>query len=106
LARIKEYVLCSTPTPGKQSVKIEKWKYDLIRENILRVLPTDKIGVYFNSLPRLVVKQLSIHDRKRVGSIPWYTTTVKLDLEVKGEIERIPHTVPQKLRRNKQLKSA
>jgi hypothetical protein len=106
LARIKEYVLCKTPTPGKQSISIEKWKYELIRENLLRLLMFEKDGIYFNELPHLIVKQLSINDRRRLGSIPWYTTTVKLDLETKGEIERIPHAVPQKLRYKKRLNSA
>ena len=31
------------------------------------------------------------------GSIPWYVTTVKLDLEARGEIERIPGSKEQKL---------
>jgi hypothetical protein len=31
-------------------------------------------------------------------SIPWYVTTVKLDLEARGESERVPHSSPQRLR--------
>jgi len=32
------------------------------------------------------------------GSIPWYVTTVKLDLEARGLIERIPNARSQRLR--------
>jgi hypothetical protein len=35
------------------------------------------------------------------GSIPWYVTTVKLDMEARGEIERIPERGEQKLRLKK-----
>jgi hypothetical protein len=31
------------------------------------------------------------------GSIPWYVTTVKLDLEARGVIERVPGPGEQKL---------
>ena len=32
------------------------------------------------------------------GSISWYVTTVKLDLEARGLIERVPRSRPQRLR--------
>ena len=32
------------------------------------------------------------------GSINWYVTTVKLDLEARGVVERIPGKSPQRLR--------
>lgn len=32
------------------------------------------------------------------GSISWYYTTVKLDLEARGEIERLGSNSPQKIR--------
>lgn len=32
------------------------------------------------------------------GKIPWYVVTVKLDLEARGILERIPKTSPHKLR--------
>ena len=32
------------------------------------------------------------------GSIPWYVTTVKLDLEARQAIERVPAKKPQHLR--------
>lgn len=91
--------VCKTPTPGKQTTRIDRWKYDTVRAAILQVLPKNKQGVEFRELPKLVKGALSAADRKRLGSVPWYTTTVKLDLEVRGEIERVPGASPQRLRR-------
>ena len=76
-------VLCHTPTPGKKPTRIDAWKYNLIREAILAILPADETGVVFMELPELIEAQLSEEDKSRLGSVGWYTTTVKLDLEVK-----------------------
>jgi hypothetical protein len=59
----------------------------------------DDTGVKFIELPGLVEQCLSPGDRESLGSVSWYTTTVKLDLEVRGEIERIAGSKPQRLRR-------
>ena len=92
-------ILCKTPTPGKKGTRIAAWKYDLIHEAIRKCVPKNKKGVAFKELPRLVTRRLSAADRKRLGSVSWYTTTVKLDLEVRGELERIPGSSPQRLHR-------
>jgi hypothetical protein len=92
----EEKVLCETPTLGKQPTR---WKYDLVRSVILAVVPADEQGVEFSKPPELVEGQLSPNDLENLGSVSWYTTTIKLDLEVKGDIERIPGSNPQRLRR-------
>lgn len=99
MANKEPKVLCQTPTPGKAPTRIPTWKYDLIRTAILSVLPNSEQGIAFKNLPRLVERQLSQEEKHRLGSVAWYTTTVKLDLEVKGEIERIPDITPQRLRK-------
>ena len=73
-------VLCKTPTPVKKGTRILKWKYDLIRSAILAVVPQDEVGVQFRDLPKLVKGLLTEEDLQRLGSLSWYTTTVKLDL--------------------------
>lgn len=93
----EEKVVCETPTPGKKPTRIDKWKYDLLRSAILSVIPDE--GVEFNQLPQLVQNQLTPDELQRLGSVSWYTTTVKLDMEVKGEIERVPGAKPQLLRK-------
>ena len=91
-------VTCETPTPGKQPTRIDKWKYDLVQSAILAVIPSDELGLEFSRLPQLVEAQIPADDLKRLGSVSWYTTTVKLDMEVKGVIERVPASKPQRLR--------
>jgi len=94
-------VLCETPSPGKQPTRIDRWKSDAIRQAILSCVPMRGEGVAFRDLPTLVTQKLSAKNRQAVGSIKWYTTVVKLDLEVKGEIERVDGVSPQRLRRVK-----
>lgn len=94
-------VLCETPTPGKQGTRIPKWKYDAVRAAILRVVPRSKEGIEFRELPGRVQEMLSAEHRQQLGSITWHTVTVKLHLEVTGEIERIPGSKPQRIRRRR-----
>jgi hypothetical protein len=39
-----------------------------------------------------------VHQGTSEGSISWYVTTVKLDLEARGLIARVPGSHPQRLR--------
>lgn len=94
----QDKVLCQTPNPGKQPTRIDRWKYDLIHSAILAVIHQNTRGVAFRDLPALVEQHLDPGDLKNLGSISWYTTTVKLDMEVKREIERVPGSKPQRLR--------
>lgn len=92
-------VVCATPTPGKQPTRIDRWKYDVVREQILAIVDERPEGVLFKQLPQLVQQRISPADRDKLGSLMWYVTTVKLDLEVRGEIERVAKSSPQLLRR-------
>jgi len=92
-------VLCQTPTPGKQGTRIHKWKYDLVRKAILSSIPKGAAGVEFQRLPDLVESRIPAQDLRRLGSVSWYTTTVKLDLETHSEIERVPGSKPQRVRK-------
>lgn len=92
----EERVTCRTPTPGRQPVRIAAWKYDAVRLALLRILPTRGEGVPFSDLPALVAGALAPAERARLGSASWYTTTVKLDLEVRGVVRRLPGS-PQRL---------
>jgi hypothetical protein len=91
-------VLCQTPTPDKQSTRIDRWKYDLIHTAIQAVIPSGEQGVEFRDLAALVEQKIDPGTLEKLGSVSWYTTTVKLDMEVRGEIERVPGSKPQRLR--------
>ena len=96
---VEEKVRCLTPTPGKKPTRILKWKYDLVRDAILAVIPAE--GIEFNRLSRLVEGQQLAEELQRLGSVSWYNTTAKLDMEVKGRIERVSRSKPQLLRKNR-----
>lgn len=93
----RETVICETPTPGKKPTRIEKWKYEAVRRASLRALSESGGDLVFRELPRRVERLLRDRERAELGSIGWYTTTVKLDLEVQGEIARVPGSEPQRL---------
>jgi hypothetical protein len=75
----------------KQGVNISKEKYEIIRKAILSTLRAQK-EMTFMKLTRAVEKEV---DGQFDGSVSWYVTTVKLDLEARGEVKRVPHSRPQ-----------
>jgi hypothetical protein len=78
----------------KQGVNISKQKYDTIRKAILCVLETEK-EITFMNLSRAVEKEVNGNFE---GSVTWYVTTVKLDMEARGEIKRVHNSRPQLVR--------
>ncbi|MDQ2691557.1 MAG: hypothetical protein M3Y68_05970 [Chloroflexota bacterium] len=78
----------------KQGVNISKEKYDVIRNAILCVLQSRKEMTFMN-LSRAVEKEVNGNFD---GSVTWYVTTVKLDMEARGEIKRVPNSRPQLVR--------
>lgn len=78
----------------KQGVKISREKYEVIRKTILSILRRQK-EMTFMKLSRAVEKELNGDFE---GSVNWYVTTVKLDLEARGMIKRVPSSRPQLLK--------
>ena len=87
------------PDPAKSGVRIDRWKYDLVRRGILVAIPRRAEGLPFRELPAALRRIIPRGELQRLGSLTWYTATVKLDLEARGEIERVPGVQPQRLRR-------
>lgn len=92
----KETVLCRTPTAGKNPTRIAKAKFDLVRKALLGVVPR-KEGILFSELVGQVEGELTPSELESVGSLTWYVTTVKLELEVRGELARVEGSKPQRL---------
>lgn len=78
---------------GKQGVNILLRRYDVIKEFILLKLK-EHSEISFDELTDLAVKELS---ESFDGKVVWYMVTVKLDLEARKLIERVPRTSPHKL---------
>ncbi len=83
---LDEFVLAINPDPTKHNVRVEKAKYDLVRETILDIL-FDHGPMNFTQLGELVEDQLrSDFD----DSVKWYYKIVRQDMEVRGELRRAP----------------
>lgn len=88
-------------TPGAKPTRISKRKYELTRRVLLELIPRTEKGIAFRDLPRLVEPRLTADMKPAKGSASWLTTAVKLDLEARGLIERVPGVAPQRLRRTR-----
>ena len=91
---MEERILTLHPK-GKQGVNISRARYDLVREAILGII-RDYGEITFTEL--MMTCEHMLIGRLEGGSVSWYTTTVKLDLEARGFIEQVPGSRPQKLR--------
>ncbi|MEO1139024.1 MAG: hypothetical protein AAFW87_06170 [Pseudomonadota bacterium] len=90
-------VACKTPADGRDGVtNIPKWKFDLLRRAILDVLRRGEIE--FRGLKDAVRADLASVDLAALGSIGWHVTTAKLELDVRGEVDRVPGQTPQVIR--------
>jgi pimeloyl-ACP methyl ester carboxylesterase len=90
---------CIHPDPGKTGPRIDARRYRLIRHALLQIIPADNKGIPFRTLADQVTTRLTAEQLAFLGAVGWYTTTVKLDLEARGWIERLPGVKPQRLRR-------
>lgn len=79
---------------GKKGVNILKRRYDIISNFIIKIL-SEKEEITFQEIADLAVKKLTpTFD----GKVIWYLVSVKLDLEARNIIKRIPKTSPHKLK--------
>jgi len=71
------------PDPDKNGVNIDRTKYDLVRAGIFDVL-----GNAEEMKPMKLFDGVADHLKGQMeGSIAWYSVSVKLDMEARGEIE-------------------
>lgn len=82
---------------GKKGVNILRSKYDTIKDFLLQKIQ-EQGEITYSDLNDLAVDELS---NTFDGKVPWYVVTVKLDLEARGIIERVPKTSPHKVRLKK-----
>ena len=91
-------IACRSPNSDKQ-VAVYEWKFDAMREVLLKVVPSDESGVESSSLPAIVSKDLAKEYVDHLGNIAWLTETVRLEMEVRGELVRIEGSKPKRIRR-------
>ena len=94
----RDKISCRTPSGGKPTA-IPSWKYEAVREVIVQLLgAAGSEGFAFKDLPDAVSALLAPELKEKLGSIAWHLTTVKLEMEVAGELSRVPGASPQRLR--------
>lgn len=92
----EDHIMTLHPDQAKVGVNIDKEKYQAMREAIIGQLQMgNEMG--FKELGDAIGRKL---EGIFSGSISWYYTTVKLDLEARGIVERIGKSSPQRLRIN------
>ncbi|MEM7375189.1 MAG: hypothetical protein AAF587_41730 [Bacteroidota bacterium] len=79
---------------GKTGVNILRRRYETIRTFILETVAQHN-EISYQALNELAEEQLT---ETFDGKVNWYVVTVKLDLEARRELERVPNSSPHKLR--------
>lgn len=88
-AKDEEKTLCRTPTPDRKPTRIPSWKYEAVAQAIRAALEeAGEQGVLFAELRGKAVAHFGKGVAGRIGSIGWHVTTVKLEMEVRGELVR------------------
>ncbi len=95
----EDSIACRTPTEGRDAVtRIPAWKFHLVRKAILHAVEAaGPEGLALSQLTGEVKARLSQADMARLGALGWHCTTVKLEMEVAGELARVPGPGPQRL---------
>lgn len=91
-------VLTRTVTPGKQGTRMREDRYQRYRDAILELVPEGD-GIPLRDLSSALAERLAGLSEDERGKVTWNMMTVKLDLEARGLIERVPGARPQRLRR-------
>lgn len=95
----EEKTACRTPAAGRDGVtNIPTWKFDLLRRHILDIVgQAGDTGFAWKDLSEAVGGRLTGDELARLGNVGWHTVTVKLELEVRGELRRLDGAGPQLL---------
>lgn len=79
---------------GKKGVHILKHKYDVIKDYIIQTLNKEDVISYSELSDKAIIDLSPTFE----GKVVWYVVSVKLDLEARKVIERIPKTSPHQIR--------
>jgi len=79
---------------GKKEVNILERRYYLMKDAIMSIMLKSGSMTMAELDKRVKTKLGSKFDRK----VGWYFIAIKLDLEARGKIERIPNKTPQRIR--------
>lgn len=89
MSKASDKVLCRTPNQpdGGKGTNIDAWKFHAIESAVRQFLCDQADGTSgFMALIHGVADYLSAEDRAQMGSIGWFTTTVVLEMEYRGDL--------------------
>ena len=101
-ARGRALILNANKPDYSEAFTIEAEQYVLLRDCILTALDasaSDRGEALLKDVVAITQSTLGTHARFPTGRLTNYTRYVKTDLEARGEIERIPRSSPQRIRR-------
>lgn len=84
---------------GGKGPRLDGGKYSAVRRAILKCVPRAPRSIGFAALIDAVRRHLPEGEIPGGGSIPWYVTSVKLDMEARGELICDRDASPQTLSR-------
>lgn len=90
---------CRTPAAGRNGVtNIPTWKFDLLRRHILDIVGgAGPEGFPMASLSAVIAPRLTEDETGRLGKLGWHMMAVKLEMEVAGDLARLPKITPQRM---------
>jgi hypothetical protein len=96
---VSDEVQCRHPNPEKVAPSLDRRLYELTRSAILDAVPTTGPGMIAASLSTEVARRTP-PGAYAGSSVGWCTTLVKLDLQARGLLLRVPtEGMPRLLRR-------
>ncbi|WP_224816271.1 hypothetical protein [Hasllibacter sp. MH4015] len=95
----EERIACRTPAEGKGATSnIPVWKFEAVRAAIRAVLEeAGAEGMLNRDLRDAVGARMEPDDLERLGKLGWHVVTVKLEMEVRGEVVRLPGKGPMRI---------
>jgi len=93
----KEMFQALHPDPTKQGARVTKATYEAYKQALLKAMPQTEDGLELALLYEAARPYVS-EDILENTSLGWWIMTVKLDLEARGVIERIPGKGRQRVR--------
>lgn len=92
-----EKVACRTPA-AEGVTNIPAWKFEALRGAILEaVAEAGPEGLLYKEMNDVVRPKLTADELARLGKLGWHVVSVKLELEVRGELARVEGAKPQRV---------
>lgn len=94
----EEMIACRTPEGKSAGTNMAAWKFHLLRDALRQVLgPAGPEGMLNKDVRPAVEPLIAPGDLERLGKLGWHLIGVRLEMEVRGEIVRVPGKGPLRI---------